>query len=87
MARVKITARPPEQDAIQYDGTNAKDVAAFVGFLFQPGTEDAPPAVYDPIGQYLRPLDVGSWVVMTGLALSVLSDDAFRAAYVVVAPA
>ena len=87
MARVKITPRPPEQDAIQYDGGNEAEVAAFVGFLFQAGTEGAPPAVYDPIGQYLRPIEVGSWVVMTGLSLSVLSADAFRAAYVVVNPA
>ena len=85
MARVKIIARPPERDAIQYDGENEAEVAAFVGFLFQPGRDDAPPAVYDPIGQYLRPIREGSWVVMTGLALSVMTDAEFRAAYSVIA--
>ena len=79
--RVKITARPPQHDAIQYTGDNEADVAAFVGFLFQPSTPDKPPAVYDPIGQYLRPVEPGSWVVMVGLTLSVLADAEFQAAY------
>ena len=36
--RVKITTRPPQHDAIQHTGDNETEVAAFVGFLFQPST-------------------------------------------------
>lgn len=83
--RVKITVRPPEYDAIQYTGDNEADVAAFVGFLFRRSSGDEPPAIYDPIGQYLRPLAPGSWITAIGTTMSVLTPTEFAAAYNIVA--
>lgn len=85
MSAVKIINRPPELDAIQYDGTNEAEVAAFIGFLFKPSSVENPePAVYDPVARYLVPIPVGSWVVMTGFNIAVLDPTGFELQYTIV---
>lgn len=81
---VKIVARPPRYAALQYTGENGTELAAFIGFLYRPATETAPPAYYDPIGQYFRPIEVGYWVTLVGTTLNVLSEAEFAAAFDIV---
>lgn len=81
MTQIRVTPRPPSFAAIQYTGENEDAVAAFVGFLFQRAANGSPPAIYDPVGQWLRPLEAGSWVVLVGTSHNVLTDAEFQTAY------
>lgn len=84
MATVQIVARPPRFTALQYDGTNEPELAAFIGFLFKPSTSSTPPAYYDPAAQMLRPIEPGMWVTLVGTSLSILTPQEFSKAFDIV---
>lgn len=84
MPTVQIVTRPPRYTALQYDGTNETELAAFIGFLFKASTETDPPAYYDPVGKYLRPIVTGTWVTLVGTSLNILSEEEFAAAFDIV---
>lgn len=84
MPAVKIVTRPPRHTALQYDGTNEAELAAFIGFLFKPSVGNEPPAYYDPLAQMLRPIEEGTWVTLVGTSLSILTPAEFENAFDIV---
>lgn len=79
---MRVIDRPPTFEALQLTETNEAEMAAFVGAAFRPSTEDTPAGIHDLMQEWTRPLQVGSWVVLTPVLAVILSAEEFATKYV-----